>query len=216
MPDNDTNGDEPFSFTPIAVPDPARRSARGRLRTRAAGGVAGAVVAVLLIWWVVEANTDHTPAKHTAVLPLSFGAYARADHDTSPASTGNTDLAQGPVDVTYTAPGGKQAWITLYRDPGIDLAPTSDSDLTKSALTGADVRTGAVHRYPSGKSDGDIKCADTVSGDTRGVTQCAWQDKTMGVTFVPAVGSRAVTSPSAPADLRAFLAALQIKKAKAN
>jgi hypothetical protein len=217
LPESDTHEDELFAFTPISVPDRERRSARGRLKARVAGGVAGAVVASLLVWWIVAANTDHKPVKHVAEFPLRFGDYAHADHDTWPASDGNTDFAKGAVRATYTAPGDKEAWIALYRDPGAqDYGISSDDDAVTSTLTKAGVRTGPVRSYPSGMKHGAIKCADTMVDSTHGFTSCTWQDTTMAVDFTPGIGAHTVLSTSAPADFRAFLAGLRIKPAKAR
>lgn len=216
MPNSAADEDEPFAFTPIAVPDPARRNARGRLRLRVAGAAGLAVVVGLVAWWVVAANEDHTPAKHAATLPHTFGAYTRSAQVDQPTSNGNTDFAQGPVDATYTAPGGKEAWITLYRDPGFSFAPSSDSDDAKTLVSGTHVSTGPITRHPSGRPDGDIKCAVIAVSGTRGFTQCAWQDKTMAVVYVPVLKGHTVVSAAAPADLRAFLAGLKVTKAKSS
>jgi hypothetical protein len=207
--------DDAIAFTPITVPD----RARGRRRRRVLGTVAGVVVvaAGITVWAVAAGSGGGGPVRHTAVIPQAFGAYTRAE----PAGSlwksiggDNLDFSKGDARVTYTAAGGEAAKVTVTLDPRIALTPDSSSDPALSEFTGSQVRTGPVTSHPAGAVGGSIACVDYAIEGSRGFTECVWQDKSAAVTLVPARDGHTVVSASAADDLRTFLAALRIERAK--
>jgi hypothetical protein len=210
---HDTSDDDRITLTPISRPDPAAQDNRRRRRTFIAGAVAVIVVAGGISWWVVSANTDHKPVKHTAVLPATFGGYTEAKPgDTEWGALGdvNTDITKGSVDLTYRAPGGKAAMVTVELDPPIKTDVSGGSDDALSALFGTDVTSGEVRTYPAGTAAGKIQCANISVGPGT-FTKCAWQNSAANVTLSPVLDHHTVVAEDAATDLRAFLDALKVQ-----
>jgi hypothetical protein len=216
--DDRAGADEAIVFSPISVPDEADR-ARGRRRRRLLAGAAAVVVVAggITAWAVAASGGDSKPAKHTAVIPQAFAGYTEAKPaDSLWTGVGGEDYnaSDGEARITYLGTAGAAARVTVQTDPTIDLSPGASSDPALSQLTGSDIRTGSVTSHPAGAIGGTIKCADIGVGSDRGFTECAWQDKTAAVTFVPVKNKESVVSASAADDLRAFLAALRIEPKK--
>lgn len=210
---NSTSDDDRIRLSPISRPDPADRNDRRRRRTFLAGAVAVLVVAGGISWWVVSANKEHKPVKHTAVLPTSFGAYTEAkpgDTEWTALSNVNTDISKGSVDLTYRAADGKAALVTVELDPPIAADVSGGSDDALSALLGTTVDSGNVTTSPAGSAGGKIQCVDITAGKGA-FTKCFWQDETATVTFVPVLDHHTVVAKDVAADLRAFLDALKIQ-----
>jgi len=209
---NSTSDDDRIELTPISRPDPAVRDRRRRRRTWIVGGVALVVVAGGITALVVHANQDHTPVKHTAVLPTSFGAYTEAkpgDTEWAGLSDVNTDITKGSVQLTYRAADGKAAKIAVSMDPSASqLARTSDDVIAGIFSTSA--VPGQSKTYPAGKLGGTFECGEVTVGNGV-VTYCIWQTEAARVTLVPVLNHYAVVSKDAPADLRDFLDALKIQ-----
>ncbi|WP_031516201.1 hypothetical protein [Streptomyces sp. NRRL F-5123] len=213
--------DDPIAFTPITVPD----RERGRRRNRIIG-IATAVVVIaggITTWVVVAGGGDDKPVKHTAVIPTAFGEYTQAKPDDSlweRIGGDNLDpLKKGGARITYTAPDGTGAMVTVEVDPpdyvsddGTHHGPGSDS-FTKQLL-GVDDLSG-VREYPAGKADGKIPCVD-ISARNVTTTKCAWQDEAASVTYYPVRNGKGIVDHTGATaeSLRAFLDALKIEPLK--
>lgn len=212
---NSTSDDDRITLTPISRPDPADQDARRRRRTFLAGAAALIVVAGGITWWVVSANKDSKPTKHTAELPLSFGDYIEAkpgDTEWKLLDDVNTDITKGSVDLTYRAADGRAVIITVAMDLPTDH-PAGASDDAVAGLLGTNVDSGEPASYSAGKAGGKIECSDLTAGKGT-MTYCTWQTEAATATLSPVLDHHTVVSKDAPADFRDFLEALRIEPKK--